>query len=314
MKNDLIIKSNTLVEACFNLSLTEYRILHIAFTELAEYESDKGLFHTREFRVYAKDYSKLFNIDESDSYKVLRDASERLFNRYFTYDRVYQRPDFIECVKSRWVQKISYADTQGYIKFQLADDVFTMIGQLKDCFTRYRLSKTAQLTSVYAIRFYEMMIQWQSTKVVPIIELNTLRERLAIEEHEYPRVYDFKNRVLDPAIEQINKYTDITVSYEQHKQGRIITGFSFKFKQKKDDKPKNNTKRDPNTPDFFIKMTDAQRHLFANKMSEMPEMSKYSQGTESYQQFAIRIADMLLQPEKFRELYPILVQVGFTQH
>jgi hypothetical protein len=27
-------------------------------------------------------------------------------------------------------------------------------------------------------------------------------------------------------------------------------------------------------------MTDAQRHLFANKMSEMPEMSKYSQGTE----------------------------------
>ena len=207
--------------------------------------------------------------------------------------------------------KISYADTQGYIKFQLADDVFSMIGQLKDCFTRYRLSKTAQLTSVYAIRLYEMMIQWQSTKVVPVIELNTLRERLAIEEHEYPRVYDFKNRVLDPAIKQINKYTDITVSYEQHKQGRIISGFSFKFKQKKDDKPKINTKRDPNTPDFFIKMTDAQRHLFANKMSEMPEMSKYSKGTESYQQFAIRIADMLLEPEKFRELYPCLEKAGF---
>jgi hypothetical protein len=29
-------------------------------------------------------------------------------------------------------------------------------------------------------------------------------------------------------------------------------------------------------------MTDAQRHLFANKLSELPEMSKYSQGTESY--------------------------------
>eukprot|EP01132_Coremiostelium_polycephalum_P019950 gene19950-23722_t len=27
----------------------------------------------------------------------------------------------------------------------------------------------------------------------------------------------------------------------------------------------------------------------------MPEMGKYSQGTESYQQFAIRIADMLLE-------------------
>ena len=58
-------------------------------------------------------------------------------------------------------------------------------------------------------------------------------------------------------------------------------------------------------------MTDAQRHLFANKMSEMPEMGKYSQGTESFQQFAIRIADMLLEPEKFRELYPYLEKSGF---
>ena len=63
---------------------------------------------------------------------------------------------------------------------------------------------------------------------------------------------------------------------------------------------------------FFIKMTDAQRHLFASKMSEMPEMSTYSQGTESYQQFAIRIADMLLEPEKFRELYPCLEKAGFS--
>ena len=92
------------------------------------------------------------------------------------------------------------------------------------------------------------------------------------------------------------------------KTGRNITGFIFKFKQKQTKSKKN---IDSNKQDFFIKMTDAQRHLFANKMSEMPEMSKYSQGTESYQQFAIRIADMLLEPEKFRELYPILEKAGF---
>ena len=128
-------------------------------------------------------------------------------------------------------------------------------------------------------------------------------------------MHNFKNRVLDPAIKQINEHTDITVSYEQHKTGRSITGFSFKFKPKPQAKIEKtiDPKRDPNTPDFFIKMTDAQRHLFANKMSEMPEMSKYSQGTESYQQFAVRIADMLLQPEKFRDLYPILEKAGFRE-
>ncbi|MEG2273382.1 MAG: replication initiation protein, partial [Acinetobacter sp.] len=44
---------------------------------------------------------------------------------------------------------------------------------------------------------------------------------------------------------------------------------------------------------------------------EMPEMSSYSQGTESYQQFAVRIAEMLLQPEKFREFYPLLTKLGY---
>ena len=56
-----------------------------------------------------------------------------------------------------------------------------------------------------------------------------------------------------------------------------MVGFKFTVKDKL--KPKTlDSKRDPNTPDFFVKMTDAQRHLFANKMSEMPEMSGYSQG------------------------------------
>ena len=40
-------------------------------------------------------------------------------------------------------------------------------------------------------------------------------------------------RVIEQSIKQINEHTDITASYEQHKKGRLITGFSFKFKQKK---------------------------------------------------------------------------------
>jgi plasmid replication initiation protein len=119
--------------------------------------------------------------------------------------------------------------------------------------------------------------------------------------------------VLEPSIKQINEHTDITVTYEQHKKGRTISGFSFRFKQKQ--QPKLNKpidpKRDPNTPDFFIDMTDSQRYLFAHKLSTLQEMSEYSQGTESFEDFAKRIADMLLDPDKFRTFYPLLVQVGF---
>ena len=45
-------------------------------------------------------------------------------------------------------------------------------------------------------------------------------------------MHHFKARVLELAIDEINAKTNITVDYEQHKKGRTITGFSFKFKQK----------------------------------------------------------------------------------
>ena len=123
----------------------------------------------------------------------------------------------------------------------------------------------------------------------------------------------FQKKTQKTPKKEIDFALKIKAEYEQHKKGRVISGFSFKFKKKPQPKSEKSldSKRDPNTPDLFIKMTDAQRHLFANKMSEMPEMGTYSQGTESYQQFAIRIADMLLEPEKFRELYPCLEKAGF---
>ena len=119
----------------------------------------------------------------------------------------------------------------------------------------------------------------------------------------------FKTSVLELAIKQINEHTDIFVKYEQHKKGRSIYGFSFTFKQKKKDTP--SIERTPNILDLFSKMTDAQRYMFANKLSGLHEMGKYSQGTESFQTFAGRIAEMLLDPELFKELYPYLKKVGY---
>ncbi|XP_010248299.1 PREDICTED: uncharacterized protein LOC104591212 [Nelumbo nucifera] len=123
-------------------------------------------------------------------------------------------------------------------------------------------------------------------------------------------MYDFKKYVLDIALKQVNEHTDITVKVEQHKTGRTITGFSFSFKQKKSAaKPTKNT--EINLEELALKMTVAQRHLFANKLCRLPELGKYSQGTEGFDQFAIRIAEMLQDVDKFKELYPYLKKVGY---
>ena len=309
MKNGLVVKDNALINASYNLELTEQRLIMLAIINAREL--GQGITADSKLEIHASDYAKLFNVSADASYKALKEAVNNLFNRQFSYTAEYKRTGKIGIVRSRWVSRIFYVDDLALLEITFAPDVVPLITRLEEQFTKYEAKQVAHLTSKYATRLYEILISWREVGKTPIFELQQLRKNLGVEDDEYQRMHHFKSRELETAITQINEHTDIKATYEQHKQGRTITGFSFKFKQKV--QPKIETKRDPNTPDFFIKMTDAQRHLFANKMSEMPEMSKYSQGTESYQQFAIRIADMLLEPEKFRELYPILERLGFKR-
>lgn len=307
MKNSLVVKDNALINASYNLELTEQRLIMLAIINARE--SGQGITADSKLEIHASDYAKLFNVSADASYKALREAVNNLFNRQFSYTAEYKKTGKVGIVRSRWVSRIFYVDDLALLEITFAPDVVPLITRLEEHFTKYEAKQVAHLTSKYATRLYELLIAWREVGKVPQLELSEFRNRLGLVDSEYTAMSDFKKRVLEPSIKQINEHTDITVTYEQHKKGRIISGFSFKFKQKQ--QPKVEAKREPNTPDFFIKMTDAQRHLFANKMSEMPEMGKYSQGTESYQQFAIRIADMLLEPEKFRELYPILEKSGF---
>ena len=324
MANDLVVKSNTLINASYSLTLAEQRLIGLAIVKANN--QHKEVDTNTMLVVTAAEYVDMFKVDRAAAYMALKDASERLFSRYFTYD-IYSREygkeydlkpprklstsDDLIKVKSRWVQKIAYREKSGAVYFQFSTDLIPLITNLKEYFTSYYLSQTADFSSSYATRLFELLMQWKSTNSIPVMALHELRNSLGVEENQYKLVADFKKRVLDIAVNQINETTDYKIEYEQHKEGRTITGFSFKFKLKRSKSKTIDPKRDPNSPDFFIKLSDPQRHLFANKMSEMPEMSKYSQGTESYQQFAVRIAEMLLQPEKFRELYPLLEKAGF---
>ena len=325
MANYLVVKNNALIDASYTLSLIEQRLIGLALVKAnnqhQEITSDTVL------TIHAGEYAEQFKVDGSVAYRALKEASERLFLRYFSYtlyglefgkEYTLKRPkklrdcDIPTIMKSRWVQKIGYTESEGLLHFQLTSDVVLLVANSKEYFTSYYLSQTTDFTSTYATRLFELLMKWKNVGHIPFIEIQQLRGQLGVEPKQYKIISNFKLRVLDVAVDQVNQHSDYKIEYEQHKQGRTITGFSFKFKPKVAKSTKQiNSKRDPNTPDFFIKMTDAQRHLFANKMSEMPEMSKYSQGTESYQQFAIRIADMLLEPEKFRQLYPILEKAGF---
>ena len=307
MKNDLVVKDNALINASYNLEVTEQRLILLSIIRARE--TGQGLSSDSKLEIHASDYASRFDVTKEAAYNALKNAVNNLFERKFSFKEIHKDTNKEIVVKSRWVSRIAYVDDLATLEITFAPDVVPLITRLEKHFTSYQLKQVAQLTSKYAIRLYEFLIAWRNVGKTPVISLSEFREKLGLEINEYQKMVNFKSRVLEPAIKQINELTDIHVKYEQYKTGRSISGLSFTFKHKKIDSIP--SEKDPNTVDLFTQMTDAQRHMFANKLSELPEMGRYSQGTESYPQFAIRIAEMLQNPDRIKELYPYLKKVGY---
>lgn len=294
MKKDLVVKDNALINASYNLDLVEQRLILLAILEARESNTPTD----KDLTIHVDSYINHFNVHRNTAYQALQDASRNLFERRFSYQKLTAKGN-IENVVSRWVQRVSYVENEALVRIKFSDDVVPLITNLEKHFTSYELEQVSSLTSVYAIRLYEVLIAWRSTGKVTMIGLDELRSKLGIEPHEYKRMGQFKEKVLHLAIEQINTHTDIKVEYEQHKQGRTIVGFSFSFKQKS--KPKTiNPERDQNTVDMFCNLSDSQINTYSSILSKVHSISDLA-GNKDYQAFGIWIANILRDPTSVRE-------------
>lgn len=308
---ELVVKDNALIQASYTLDLVEQRLMLLAIMEARE--TGKGIAPDSLLQIHAHSYAEHFDVNKETAYTVMKDASKGLFDRYVTYHDKNPKTGKDRSFHCRWVDKIGYEKDTGIVYLRFTHDVVPLITRLEQQFTSYDIEQISSLNSGYAIRLYELLIQWQSVGKTPVFDLQQFRQQLGVEEIKYSRMSDFKKYVLDFAVQQINEHTDITVKYDQHKQGRIITGFTFNFKVKAKAKKAIETKRDSDTPDMLtaIKMTDKQRGAFASKLSQMSELSSYAKQGEDYKQFAERI-EMELLDEKRQVFYiPYLEKLGF---
>jgi plasmid replication initiation protein len=247
-KGNLVVKTNLLNSALQNLSLPEIRIVQLAIVDARE--TNTGLSTDKPLRIDALRYAEIFETTRQNGYKRMKEAEETLFNRRFSYI-----DDDGKVIKSRWIQQVRYLDDEGAIELVFTLAVVNGISRIdgaEDFFTSYLLEQTASMDSIYSVRLYELLVQWKAAKQTPMFELEKFRDQLGVEVTEYKAMCDFKKRVLQVAINEINEKSDIKISYEQVKKGRSIAGFKFKVLAK--DKPKNakqEADRDVNTADMF---------------------------------------------------------------
>lgn len=309
-KEMLVVKDNALINASYNLELVEQRLILLAILEARE--SGKGINANNFLSIHASSYMENFNVSRQAAYQALKAACDDLFARQFSYQSLSEKGN-VKLHRTRWVSEVVYNESEATVQLIFAPAVVPLITRLEKHFTSYEMQQVAALKSKYAMRLYELLVAWKATGKTPEFELEEFRSKLGLGVVEYKAMGDFKKHVLELAIKQINEHSDITVSYEQHKKGRTITGFSFRFKtkQKKNEPPQ---REDSQTGDLFVKLSDAQRHMFGAKLARDPRIeSEYAQRlpSESYEVFGKALADLLLEEKHFKTFYPLLLEHGY---
>lgn len=300
--SELVVKDNALIQASYTLDLAEQRLILLAIIEARN--SGQGITHDSLLRIHASNYAKQFGVNDKTAYTVVKDASKGLFDRYVTYHDKNSKNGKDRSFHCRWVDKIGVEPDSGIVYMRFTSDVVPLITRLESHFTSYEIAEVANLTSIYAIRLYELIIQWRDNGVTQRYKINDLRQKLGVEPEQYKTMSNLKAKVLDRAIKQINQHTDITVKYEQHKTGRTITAMSFTFKVKKAPEP---IAKD----DGYIKMTDSQIKTFSSKLAALTELGSNSPLGASTEQFAAMIADDLKDADKQKKYHKHLAKLNF---
>ena len=191
----------------------------------------KGINANDPLTVHAESYINQFGVARQTAYQALKDACKDLFARQFSYQEKRERGR--ANITSRWVSQIAYIDETATVEVIFAPAVVPLITRLEEQFTQYDIEQISGLSSAYAVRLYELLICWRSTGKTPVIELAEFRKRLGVLNDEYTRSDNFKKWIIENPIKQIKRAYRHHSKLRTAQKGRTITGFSFKFKQKK---------------------------------------------------------------------------------
>ena len=290
------------VTECFkSMSVDEKRILIMASPvarNIDATEQDSIL-------ISAQQFAEECGIKVNSAYKQIELASKKLVDRSFSYTNEKGKK-----VYSNWVIDATYEDAGVNLRFTSVVLMMLKILDKYNPYTRYKKDVVLKLKKDYSIDFYHLA---KKSEKLGNFELTI--DSMFIEfglPESYRDLRNLKRRVLKDPIDEINKYTDIDLTYEPIKKGRSVVAFKFTVREKTKHKTITVQGRDKNTVDMFFEMSDSQINMFGNQLSKLPELGKYAVGNEGYDALASRIKDMLKDPEKQKMLVPHLKKLGFN--
>ncbi|MEW9576387.1 replication initiation protein [Bacillus toyonensis] len=253
-ENNIVSKSNTLIEANSRLNLVEQKMLLCLASNIEPNDRD---FKTYTFPI--KQFHDLLGLNGSTKYTELSKITKELLSK------VIEIRAGEELIQVSWLSSAIYNRNKGTIDMRFDPLLKPFLLELSSKFTSYRLANVVKLKSTYAIRIYELLKQYEDLRerTISLENLRYYLDAMGV----YPNYANFKQRVLKPSQKELNQKTDISFEFEEIKLGRKVQKIRFIIRAQK--------KKDTDLVHFEEKLDKFQQpNTFEQKIKRFEERCK----------------------------------------
>lgn len=220
-----VVKSNPLVQqARFNLTVTEQKLVIYLISKIRPDATE-----LEPVELSFKDFADICGVQiEGGSYQAyIKQLLMNLRNtaRWVRLENGWQAP-------FSWIDGTPVVTDYGTVIVQLNKLLTPYLVQLREQYTQYKMMYILPMQSKYSVRIYEFLKSYQGLETEIIVPLDALKKLLIAE--TYDKYKDFRINVLDRAMDEINQYTDISVTYRPVKKGRKVDKIAFDIEPKAD--------------------------------------------------------------------------------
>ncbi|WP_033716258.1 replication initiation protein [Bacillus mycoides] len=292
-ENNIVSKSNTLIEANSRLNLVEQKMLLCLASNIEPNDRD---FKTYTFPI--KQFHDLLGLNGSTKYTELSKITKELLSK------VIEIRAGEELIQVSWLSSAIYNRNKGTIDMRFDPLLKPFLLELSSKFTSYRLANVVKLKSTYAIRIYELLKQYEDLRE-RTISLENLRYYLDAMD-VYPNYANFKQRVLKPSQKELNQKTDISFEFEEIKLGRKVQKIRFIIRAQK--------KKDSDLVHFEKKLDKFQQpNTFEQKIKRFEERCKENVFPKVFEKWAAHKEIVLEIIEDIRFRSDIDSPIGYVE-
>lgn len=230
MDNNLVVQSNDLVQATYTMTTTEKELLLTCISRIDSRPDAPSITKQTKFTVTLQEIIDIF-YRESNKKNAFRDM-EIACNNLFEREVIIALDDGE--LRTRFISGVKLSKTEENVTLTFAEDILPYLTQLKANFTKYKLLEISELSSIHAIRLYELIICWLGQfRYSKEFSLDDFRYIMGLK-GKYKQFSELRKNVVDVAVKQINENTNYKVSvvYEKKAVGKGFKGLTLKFHKK----------------------------------------------------------------------------------